>query len=41
MSVQYQFLSKFVSEKGESQYFSDLVVCGPVILLQKTDIIVL
>ena len=26
MSVQYQYLSKFVSEKGESQYFSDLVV---------------
>ena len=26
MSVQYQFLSKFVSEKGESQYFSGLVV---------------
>ena len=26
MSVQYQYLSKFVSEKRESQYFSDLVV---------------
>ena len=25
-SAQYQYLSKFVSEKGESQYFSDLVV---------------
>ena len=26
MAVQYQYLSKFVSEKGESQYFSDPVV---------------
>ena len=26
MSVEYQYLSKFVSEKGESQYFSGLVM---------------
>ena len=26
MAVQYQYLSKFVSEKGENQYFSDPVV---------------
>ena len=30
MAVQYQYLSKFVSEKGESQYFSD-----PIVLVHK------
>ena len=30
MAVQYQYLSKFVSEKRESKYFSDLVVLTSV-----------
>ena len=32
MAVQYQYLSKFVSEKGESQYFSGLVVIFSIFL---------